>query len=146
MEIETRFGTQSISPDQIITFPGGIPGFPSLTQFKLFRETDDGRLFLLQSVEDPDVSFPVVEPGELRVRYELLLSDADLEIIQSNQADDVVVLILLYRTDQHPSHTEGAQPMVNGNLLGPLVINVEKRLGMQKVLTDFEQYVTIRTS
>lgn len=144
MEIETRFGTQSISPEQIITFPAGIPGFPSLTQYKLFRESDDARLFLLQSTEDPDVGFPVVEPVELQVRYELTLSDEELEILDADQADSIAVLVILYRTDKHPAYAGDTPPMVNGNLLGPLVVNVEKRRGMQKVLTDFAQYVTIR--
>ena len=34
----TVFGTQEINPEEVLTFPQGIPGFENSTRFKLFHE------------------------------------------------------------------------------------------------------------
>ena len=45
MTLETKvFGEVTIEEDKIITFPGGIIGFPDLTQFALLHDEEDGLL------------------------------------------------------------------------------------------------------
>lgn len=145
MEIETRFGPQTISEDDIITFPQGIPGFNDLTRFKLFREQDGANLLLLQSLDDADVSFTITDPAQLRVNYEVTLSDEELEILQADQDDTIAILVMLYERKEHPASTGDSPSMINANLLGPLMLNTDKKTGMQKVLNEVEQFVTIRS-
>jgi flagellar assembly factor FliW len=145
VEIETRFGPQTISEDDIITFPQGIPGFSDLSRFKLFREEDGANILLLQSVDDADVSFAITDPAQLRVNYEVTLSDEELEILQADQDDTIAILVLLYQSKEHPSSTDETPSKINANLLGPIMLNTDKKTGMQKVLNDVEQFVTIRS-
>ena len=145
MEIETRFGPQTISEEDIITFPQGIPGFDKLTRFKLFREQEGANVLLLQSVDDAEVSFTITDPAQLRVNYELTLTDQELEILQADQEDTIAILVMLYESREHPSSTGETPSTINANLLGPLVLNTDKKTGMQKVLNEVEQFVTIRS-
>jgi len=49
---------------------------------------------------------------------------------------DALVLIILLKD-------ESDQPTVRGSIKAPLVINSAKRIGLQKVLTQIEQSITL---
>ena len=56
MTLQTKvFGEVTIEEEKIITFPGGIVGFPDLTQFALLHDEEDGieTIHWLQSLQEP---------------------------------------------------------------------------------------------
>ncbi len=129
MEIETtRFGKILIEEDKIITFVRSILGFPSVKRFVLIPHRKDSPFMWLQSLERPDLAFVVIPPGLFLADYVFDLPDSvqkDLEMERPQQAL-VLVLVSISRENQ--------KPRVTANLLGPIVINTDKRLASQVVL------------
>lgn len=56
----SRFGTVSVSPSQILTFPEGVLGFYDLRTFAIIKPEDDELFHFLQSCESPNISFPII--------------------------------------------------------------------------------------
>jgi len=137
MEINTRFGTQDIDPSSIIHFPDGLAGFEELHEYKLFHEEGKPTVFFLQAIEDPDVQFAVVNPDNYQVSYECLLSDEEANALQLDDPADVAVLVTL---SQGGNHDGG----IHANFMGPIMLNVGKRIGLQKHLNQVSGSVVIR--
>lgn len=145
MQIDTRFGPQDIAEKQIITFVNGIPGFEDKRRFQLFRESESSDVMQLLCVEDDKLTFPVVDPEKLKVRYEIALDGADTKLLESSPNDHLVLLVMLHNSDDTDALAKTpSEAQIQANLQAPLVINVEKRLAIQKVLEKTEQYLTIR--
>lgn len=138
MEIKSSFlGEQSIDPSTIISFPSGIPGFEDQTRFKLFHQEDENPLiFWLQSLDDESLVFSVAQPSIFNINYNFVLSDAEETTLGIEDTADVLVLIILHKDTSD-------QPTIKGSIKSPLVINSAKRIGLQKVLAQVEQSITL---
>ena len=138
MEIKSNFfGEQSIDPNTIISFPNGIPGFEDQTRFKLFyQEGDNPLVFWLQSLDDESLVFSVAQPSVFNIDYNFVLNDAEEAILGIEDTADVLILIILHKD-------ESDQSVIKGSIKSPLVINSAKRIGLQKVLTQVEQTITL---
>ncbi|MGZ5009655.1 MAG: flagellar assembly protein FliW [Methylobacter sp.] len=138
MEIKSSiFGEQIIDPSTIINFPNGIPGFEDQTRFKLFhQEGDNPLIFWLQSLNDESLIFSVAQPSIFNINYDFILNDAEEALLGIEDISDVLILIMLHKD---PS----AQPTIKGSIRSPLVINSAKRIGLQKILAQVEQSITL---
>ncbi len=128
MQVMTSwFGPIDVDAESVLTFPVGLPGLEHCTRFKLLHDSarDTPVVRWLQSLDDPDVTFSVVDPAVFGVRYELTLSDEEAELLQVDSEDQVAVLMLLGRDLQSGAVTPRAH--------SPLLINVVKRRGVQKL-------------
>lgn len=141
MEINTRFGPQSIDPESVLTFPNGLAGFEQLTRYKLFHEEGKPTVYWLQSVDDPGIQFPLATPDLFNVNYEILLSDEELETLELSDDRDVAVLVTLARQEK----SSGAAGL-RANFQGPVLLNTCRCLGMQKTLHEVEGELTIRAA
>ena len=57
------YGSVEYTPEELVTFPEGVFGFPHLKQYlPLGLDDGDGSLLLLQSVEDPEIAFFLINP------------------------------------------------------------------------------------
>src|SRR5690625_1765654 len=126
MVVQTvRFGELHLSEEVLIHFPEGILGFEHLrTFFLVARERDQGFAFL-QSAEDPELAFVVIDPTEIRPDFRPLLGDEDRESL--GWAPGVSLQVLAILTVPEDIHE------ITANLLAPILINVEKRIGRQVV-------------
>jgi flagellar assembly factor FliW len=127
MSLQSRVTQQpSIQSEKIFTFPKGIPGFEEYTTFKLFHK-DDGQVsaYWLESCENPDVTFTLVDPTAYDLNYDIFLDDREQEIIKADDPVDIGVFLMLKKEND---------AMLTANIGGPLVINVSRQLGLQKVL------------
>ncbi len=141
MKLETA-ETQSSSSDGLIVFPNGLPGFAGARRFRLYKEADQPTLFWMQSEDDPGLQFSVTDPALLKVQYEIVLSDEECALLQLEKPEDITILVLLYSEQGEDDMPPGDN--IHANFLGPLVINTHARIGIQKVLTQIEDFVTIR--
>ena len=135
--VRTRFGTQQIDPSSVIHFPDGLAGFENLHAFKLFHEEGKPTVFYLQSLDDPDVRFPVVNPDSFQVSYECVLSDQELATLQPDDMADIAMLVTLAQV----GNQDGG---VHANFMGPIMLNMRKRIGLQKHLNQVSGRVVIR--
>ncbi len=144
MEVNTGIGESELARENLITFPGGIPGFEGLTRYRLFHEEDNQEpaVYWLQSEDDESIQLPVANPELFHVNYQVTLTDEETGLLQLSDPEDVVVLVLLYRDMQDETQPPGPGA-IRGNFLGPLIINTRTRLGIQKLLNDIEGFVNI---
>lgn len=123
-----RFGSLDIDPNRIIEFPAGLPGFEALQRFSVFhKEGGEPNYFILQSIDDPAMAFHIADPARFGCDYEIVLSDAETELIGLTDPADAVVAVMLMKD-------ESLQPPLRVGLNAPLVINVRNRRGLQHPL------------
>lgn len=137
----TQFGTQEADPDNILTFPNGMPGFEHCTRYKLFhQEEGQPAIHWLQSLEEPDVAFALVDPAMFGLNYEFTLTDEEESLLSLENVADIAVLLIAYKPA--PDAASGAS--INANINGPIVLNTRTRRGLQKVLVGLEADVTLK--
>lgn len=134
-----KFGLKDVpvNPDAVFTFPQGLLGFENCKRFTLFHEEGKPTVFWLQSLDDENISFSVVEPGMIDICYEIELSEADCTLLDMKDTSEIVIVVILYRKE-----ADGGK--IAANTFSPLVLNTRARLGMQKVLREFHPRLLYR--
>jgi len=129
MEIMTRdFGKIEIVKSDIISFNSGLPGFENQKEFILLPLAEDSPFIIMQSVEDPDIAFVTVEPGNLIQNYEFEISDKIENNLKIESMSNLLILNIITLKDDFKNSTV--------NLSAPIVINLEEKLGQQVILDD----------
>jgi len=126
-----RFGQIEISTDEIINIPSGILGFPEDQNFCLVDSGDDTLILWLQSLTNPHLAFPVLEPKIFKNDYVVRLSAAELRELRMSSIKDASVFTILTIPAQFAEMT--------ANLKAPVVINIRERVGKQVVLQENDQ-------
>ncbi len=129
----SRFGDKEVPDSALLTFPEGVIGFRDATRFVMFECTDDGLFKWLQSCDRPDLAFVICEASIIVSNYQILIGDKERQTLKLDKPEDAVVCLILV-IPKDPSQA-------TANLLGPLVMNTETRLGMQIVVVN-PQYST----
>ena len=128
MEIETlRFGSMEIEPERIITFREGVPGFND-QRFLLLTPIEAAPFCWLQSVDSPEIAFVVADPTVFLPDYNPIISEdvyAGLEISEKDERLILVVVVIPYDIKK-----------ITANLAAPIIINVNKRLAKQEILSS----------
>lgn len=125
----SRFDKIEIDSQQIIAFHEGILGFEHLKKYILLPVDNSLVFSWLQSVEDGRVAFLVVDPFMFFPGYEVELDDAIRAQLKIEAAKDVVIQTIVTIPGS------GVKDMT-ANLVGPVVINVNDKIGKQTVLTQ----------
>lgn len=129
MTLQTKvFGEVTIEEEKIITFPGGIIGFPDLTQFTLLHDEDDGiaTIHWLQSLQEPGFAMPVMDPLFVKGDYNPEIEDELLKVLGEWKQDELLVLV----TVSVPPELE----KMTVNLKGPIIINGANRKACQVIV------------
>ena len=127
MEVRTsRFGTVQIAEDRVITFPKGLLGFASCTRFCLLKPADDACFHWMQSMDDPNLAFVVTDPLLFVPDFSVPIRPEQMGELKLAKVDEAKVMVIVNKVEQ----------TLTGNLQGPLVINVEKRVAEQFVLAE----------
>ncbi|HRG72237.1 MAG TPA: flagellar assembly protein FliW, partial [Thauera aminoaromatica] len=140
MKVETYlFGAVEVSPEKVIEFPNGLVGFEQNKRFMLAHEdgTAQPSSYTLQSLDDPNLAFQIVDPVTLGFNYELNLSDAETALLQSPAPEDVLVMQVLFKQE------EDGKARITPSLRAPLLINTKARIGMQKVMETLRSNITL---
>lgn len=134
MHMLTRaFGEIEIDDSKVISFPGGIIGFPDLLHFVLLYDEEQGNNTVkwLQSVEEPGFAMPVINPLLVKEDYNPAVDDELLSPLGEMNDDDMIVLV----TMTVPHEIE----KMTVNLRGPIIINSATCKGCQ-IIIDSEEY------
>ncbi|MBF0188279.1 MAG: flagellar assembly protein FliW [Magnetococcales bacterium] len=131
MEIQgTRFGTLEFEDADIITLNDGLLGFPLSRKFLLFPYGDDSAFFWLQSVDEPEISFIVVNPFDFFNDLEFTVEDEDAKAIVLEKSEDLEVFSLV-------TIPEGRPAEMRTNLAGPVIVNASNRQGRQILVKEY---------
>ena len=132
MVVQTgRFGQIEISTDEIIQIPSGILGFPEDHNFCLVDAGDDTLILWLQSLSNPHLAFPVLEPKIFKPEYVVRLSAAELRELKLSSIKDASVFTILTIPTPMTDMT--------ANLKAPVVINIKQKIAKQVVLQENDQ-------
>ncbi|BAN34346.1 flagellar assembly protein FliW [Sulfuricella denitrificans skB26] len=141
----TQFGTQEVDPESILTFPNGMPGFEGSTRYKLFHIEENTEqpvvVHWLQSIDEPDVAFALVDPALFGLNYEFVLTDEEEQLLKMESVEDIAVLLMAYK----PEPDAVSKASINANINGPIVLNMRARLGLQKILVGLEADITLKS-
>ena len=130
MEINSsRFGAVEINERSIIVFPDCLPGFDNLHQYAIIRCDQTEPIQWLQSVDDADISIPVINPFLIKSDYEIEVNDDELDHIKTHSEENMIVLCIMVLPDDLSKMTI--------NLMAPLLINVDEMLGIQ-IMMDYK--------
>jgi flagellar assembly factor FliW len=130
----TRFGRLEVEEDLIITLPQGMIGFEDCHRFVVLNHDENSPFRWLQALDDGAVVFPVLEPGALSLRYAPTISDSDAQELELTPDTPKLVFVVATVPRGNPQG-------LTINLLGPVVINAETRVGKQVIVLD-EEYHT----
>ena len=100
MKANTRlFGEIDIDEEKIITLENGMIGFPDLRKFTLIfdkeKERTPSSIMWFQSMDEPEVAFPVMHPNELKPDYAPSVSDEMLIPLGDLTEDNTYILVTL---------------------------------------------------
>lgn len=128
MKIITKAkGEMDIPEDNLISVPEGIFGFEDYTKYALI-DSDYEPFIWLQSTENKDVAFLIVDPFLICSTYETDIDDESLSKIGIKKPEDIIIMTIV----TVPSN--GSK--ITANFAGPLVINKSSRECMQVILND----------
>ena len=99
MVAQTRlFGEVTIDDSKVLDFPNGIIGISDKHKFAIIYDEEQGSdtaVRWLQSMEDPYLALPVIEPFAVLDEYNPIIEDEWLEIIDKPADEDIVVLLTM---------------------------------------------------
>ena len=128
----TRFGALEIQEEQIIHMPSGIIGFPDQRKYVLLEQKKGSPFMWLQSVDNGALAFVLIDPLLFKPDYKVEIGPEDAEDLGlkngGNEAQIMAIVNILNRGE------DGKPTAITANLLGPIVINPEKKLAKQVVL------------
>lgn len=127
MKLQTlRFGELDLQETEIIHFEQGLPGFEDSRRFTLVEVEDHAPFAHLQSADNGELAFVVVDPFEFFPDYEFDLPESALEGLKITAPEQIMIRVIVSIRDNLESAT--------ANLVAPVAFNMEKRLGRQVVL------------
>lgn len=132
--ISKDFGELEIKDEDIIKFNRPIFGFEDKNNYVLLKDSPEDDIMYLQSVDDENLHFVVIDPYAILPNYEPMLSSddiAELKISKAEISELRYVLIAII--------TENIENSVV-NLKNPIVINSKNKQAIQAMLEN-EEYV-----
>ncbi|MBP5519466.1 MAG: flagellar assembly protein FliW [Treponema sp.] len=128
MELLTKArGKVTITEDRLITIPAGLFGFEQYTKYALV-DSDYEPFIWLQSCEDSNLAFLLVDPFLICSEYETDIDDESLAKIGITKPEDIIIMTIV--TVPHDGSS------ITANFQGPLVINKKNHQCMQAILND----------
>jgi flagellar assembly factor FliW len=127
MQIATsRFGTVEVSEESLIRFDNGLIGFPQEHVFALIPHGNSTVIAWLQSVDKPDLAFPVVSAHGLVSDYpDVPVTVAAEKAGLGADLEQIAILAVLCASQSTPASV---------NLLAPILIDAATHRGAQVFL------------
>ena len=128
----SRFGPLDINEEKIITMTTPFLGFAEERRFILLPHGPDSVFWWLQSVDNPDLAFVVIQPAKIAPQFNPTIAPQLRQELQAAEPAELEILVML-------TIPKGRPEAMTANLLGPLLLNPVKRLAKQ-ILLDPAQY------
>lgn len=137
MRANTKFfGLVDIDDEKVIEFVHGIIGFENLKKFAIIFDNEcEGRASIswLQSLEEPSVAFPVVDPLYVKEDYNPIVEDEIIRGLGDSNGDDLFVLLSMTVPSDITKMTV--------NLKAPFIINPTTKKACQIIVDNVDYEV-----
>lgn len=132
----TRFGEIAILEDFVIRFPEGLPGFSEEKEFAFIKSSPQSPFAYLQSVNEPNLTFVVVDPFAVFDHYSFEQDDDLMQQIgvTTDNPPEVFCIVKIPKKFEE----------MTANLTAPLIVNWKDRVATQIVLTNSPYSMTQR--
>ncbi|NMA73294.1 MAG: flagellar assembly protein FliW [Bacteroidales bacterium] len=134
MRIRTKhFGEIDLDESKIIHFESGILGFEDYNRYTILYDSEEGKrseVSWLQSLDEPSLAIPVINPFFIKEDYNPEVEDELLKPLGEMELEDIVVLVSI----TVPSDIR----KMSANLKAPFIINAESKKGAQIIVENQE--------
>lgn len=126
----TRFGDIELNEADVFHFPEGIIGFPDFNRFVVLEHNPGSPFRWIQSITEGEMAFVVIDPLLLDPDYPMDKLKESLAVGDTPLKDIGAAAIAVVPPAPHP---------ITVNLLAPLVLDPNRRIGRQIILngTDY---------
>ncbi|MDE6433353.1 MAG: flagellar assembly protein FliW [Lachnospiraceae bacterium] len=132
MRVLTKFfGEVELDDEKILEFPNGIIGFEDFKKYAIMYDEDDRsetRISWLQSLDEPALALPVIDPLAITDEYIPMIEDELLETLDNPVDEDLLFLLAL----TVPSDMK----KVTANMKAPFIINASTKKGVQLIVEN----------
>ncbi len=129
MIVRTKFfGEIEVQQKDIIKFAEGILGFPDYLKYILVHPEGDVPFIYLQSIEDINTCFVVMQPIFILEDYEIDISKETVDKLHIEKPEDVEMYTILTIPEETKKMT--------ANLKAPILVNRANNMAIQEILQD----------
>lgn len=132
MLVKTKyFGEIDLDENKVITFEHGIMGFEEYKKYTILYDIDENEkntISWLQSLEEPGVALPVINPLVIKPDYNPIVEDEVLKILGELTDENLVILLTLSVPNDITKMTT--------NLKAPFIINSDTCKGRQVIVEN----------
>jgi len=121
-----QLGAVEVAKDKVLCFVAPLLGFEAFRKYALLPIPGAGPFFCLQSLEEPQLAFPVLRENELAIEYPL--SPEDLRHVAATSRDETTCWVVVAL----PADGRPLRP----NFRAPVIVNEKKQLAAQIVVSD----------
>ncbi len=111
-----------------MVFPDGIIGFEDHKEYRIVKEKSKEPFHWLQSENDSEVNFIIIDPLEFKPDYKPVLSEMDKAVLKIRGIEECQCYVIIC------VHQDSEQ--ISANLLAPLMVNKEKNISRQVILQE----------
>jgi len=123
-----KFGSIEYSPEDVIEIVGELPGFRHLTRFVLIDSAEFEPIRFFQAVDDPHISFPLIDPKIIRSDYTVPLDKQKQEELGLKTSEEGIVFSIVTLANVPEQAT--------ANLFAPIVLNTSNMKASQVLLLN----------
>ena len=135
MKVLTKFfGEVELDDNKVLDFPNGIIGFEDFKKYAILYDEEneeEKRISWLQSLEEPKLALPVIDPLAIMSEYTPMIEDELLKPLGDSADEDLLVLLAM----TVPSD----MTKVTANMKAPFIINAATCKGAQ-IIVDNADY------
>lgn len=135
MKVLTKFfGEVELDEKKVLEFPNGIIGFEDFKKYAILydeQNEEEKRISWLQSLEEPKLALPVIDPLAIMSEYTPMIEDELLKPLGDPADEDLLVLLAM----TVPSD----MTKVTANMKAPFIINAVTCKGAQ-IIVDNADY------
>jgi flagellar assembly factor FliW len=118
---------QFTTPDGVVTFPDGLPGFETCRRFVLVVSPELTPFTLIQGMDADGPSFVAIDPRVLEDNYPMVLDRSDMSRLGADRAHPLLWLAIV---------ADKGDGTATANLRAPVVINPVNMRGIQVIAVD----------
>lgn len=137
MELDApKIGHIEYEEEDIVVMTTPMLGFANLNDFLLISTEQTYPFYWLQSIEDPEISFLMVETALFFPDYNPKLNRRDYKVLQAESLDELQRFAIVVVPKDPKDST--------ANLRAPIIFNPEKKLAKQTILDDDKYSIKTR--
>ena len=115
--------------DQVIRFPGGLPGFENARKFIIMSVPEHQPFHWMECVDEGNtIRFAIINPLSFRPDYQPKIKKEELASLDIHDSKELLLYVIV--TLRAPLMESTA------NLMGPLFINIRDKVGKQIIIEN----------